>query len=49
MIDIDKEKQMLKIKAELFDLQVRMTTDRHAYQEKLKELNRLIAEEVSRS
>jgi len=40
------EDEIKELKAELFDLTVRMSTDRAAYQEKLKELNRLIAEGI---
>ena len=40
-----KEQKIISLKAELFDLQVKMTTDRSKYQEKLKELNELLKEE----
>ena len=40
-----KEQKIISLKAELFDLQVKMTTDRAKYQEKLKELNELLKEE----
>ena len=37
-----KKQKIIKLKSELFDLQIKMATDRGAYEDKLKELNRLL-------